>query len=486
MNQKIWAYRAFNTAFAALFAVAIGIVVLAHNNPFLELKLTRLLPMAAFFCAALVLAAMLWHRWGKAPRHERLTVGLLLAGYLVVQITAALLLQVIPRRTWDFPMVFYQAQQFVLEGTPPDEYFALFDNNSPLYWLFVGLFSVLKLFGVRDFMPAAVVCNCLLINLALLYLYRAARLLWGLKWALAALAAAFLCPAVLLYGPIVYTDTLTLPAVTGAVYHWLAARRCWARQNRDGAQRHAVKAFAAAALGAVLKVSVAILAVAFCIDLFFGWKKSRRLPLFAGCVVCFALVLGLTNWACRAALPQYEAEGVPFTHWIMMGLQGDGGYWDPDYKATLSYDSYAERMDFTMDQIRARLDAMTPAALASHCANKLSYILSDGTYYAPMKLDQGPRVVRRLHDYIVPGSGAAGLLYYTADALQLCLLVGCLLSAVRALLTRREELTVLRVALFGCLLFLLIWEARSRYLFNFWPLLLLCAVSAVAPESDRP
>lgn len=485
MKQKVPLYQIFNSVFAALFLVLIGIVVFAHNNPFLSLKKIPLIGLAALLCAGFAVLAMLWHRYGQAPQRERLIVGLLLAGYLAVQVVVGLQLQVIPRRTWDFPMVFYQAQQFVLEGTAPDEYFALFDNNAPLYWLFVGLFTVLKPFGVQDFMPAAVVCNCLLINVALLYLYRTARLLWGPKWALAALVAAFCCPALVLYGPIVYTDTLTLPAVTISVYHWLRARGSWAEQNKSGARRHAAAAGAAAAVGTVLKVSVAILFIAYCIDLVLLWQKKQKHSVFLCFAACFLILLAAGNWASRAALPEYQEEGVPFTHWIMMGLQGDGGYWDPDYKATLSYDTYAERAAFHRAEIRARLAAMTPAQLMEHCANKLSYIVSDGTYYAPVKLDQGPKRVTTLHTFIVPGSGAAGMLYYAADALQLCLLLGCMLSALRAVVTKQHQLTVLRVAVFGCLLFLLIWEARSRYLLNFWPLLLLCAVSIVVPETVR-
>lgn len=481
MNRPSWMYKAFNGGFTVLFGALLGVVIFAHKNQFLALNPLPLVLLALLLGAALAAAALLWDRRGRAPRREKRTVGAILAAYYAVQLALGLALQVLPRETWDFPKVFYEAQQFVLEGTPPSEYFALFGNNAPLYWVFVGLFRVLHWFGVTDFMPAAVALNCALINLTLWFVYRTVKLLWGAQWALAALLAAMLFPALLLYGPILYTDTLALPAVAAAVYYWLRARGCHAGGERTAALRNAVLAFGLIGAGAVMKISVAILAIAFLLDGLLFWPRGGKGRILAAAVACMAVLLLGGNWASRAALPEYEAEGIPFTHWIMMGLQGDGSYWDPDYQATLSYDTYAERADFTRAEILRRLREKTIPELLQHCANKLSLILSDGTCYAPSNLDSGPKQVRWLHRYIIAGNGEAGLLYYAADALQLCLLAGCMVSGWRAFRTRREELTVLRVGIFGLLLFLLIWEASSRYLLHFWPLLFVCGFSALVP-----
>ena len=102
-----------------------------------------------------------------------------------------------------------------------------------MYLVLVAFFKVLGALGVQDVMPAALVCNTLCVNGALLLLYRVLRRLYGAKSALFGLAGAFLFLPFLLYGPIVYTDTFTLPFPIGALALWLSAREraFWRRRG---------------------------------------------------------------------------------------------------------------------------------------------------------------------------------------------------------------------------------------------------------------
>ena len=247
-------------------------------------------------------------------------------------------------------------------------------------------------------------------------------------------------------------------------------------------------AFALVGLGAVLKISTAILAIAFLLDFLLCWRGKGRLPVLGVALACFALLLAGGNAASRAPMPEYAFEPIPHSHWVMMGLRGTGGYCDDDYQLTLQYDTYAQRAAFIRQEIARRRRAMGPGGFASHCLDKLSYIFSDGCCYAPQKLDMGPKTPNPLHEWIISGGKYAGILYYAADGLQLCLLALCVAGALRALLCRDNTLTVLRVALVGLVLFLLLWEARSRYLVNFLPLFWLCAASGLPglrPAADR-
>ena len=64
-----------------------------------------------------------------------------------------------------------------------------------------------------------------------------------------------------------------------------------------------------------------------------GWKM-------AGCMVLsFAALYGALSFAALHSpwLPAYDREkAIPWQHWVMMGLSGDGGYNDADYKLTLA------------------------------------------------------------------------------------------------------------------------------------------------------
>ncbi len=161
----------------------------------------------------------------------------------------------------------------------------------------------------------------------------------------------------------------------------------------------------------------------------------------------------------------------------MMGLNGDGGYNDDDYQQTLQYSTYEARVNFTLRTIGERLHAMGPAGLLRHLARKLSYITSDGLCYVQQKLNHGGVNPKNLFTrFIIPGEPYVGPLYYLADAWQLGLWILCGASAARAVKRRDSRLAFARLALFGLLVFLLLWEARSRYIVNYLPVFILCAV----------
>ncbi len=484
MKQTQPLIRCFDLVFALTFAAVAAVSLLYHDNPFLEMGIPQLALVTLVLLAGALLGAALWRKHGRAPRKEKKVIGVLLGLYFAAQLIFGLLMQVGMGHTWDYAVVCRAARDFVLDGTPPGDYFALFSNNGPLFWLYVGVFSVQHLFGVTNFMPGLVVLNAAVVNLSLGMYYLCARRLFGTKWALPALIAAMLHPALLLYTPIAYTDTLTLPFATGAVLLWLRARS--AQAEGKPVLREAAAAFTLVAVGAALKFSVAILAVAFLIDLLLLWRGRARFAAAALCVGCFALLWSGISAASSAAMPDFEEEGVPFTHWIMMGLHGNGGYWDPDYQLTLQYDSYEARAAFTREEILRRLKEMGPGGLAAHTLEKLSYIVSDGCCYAQEKLNRNPLYVNPLHRFIIPGEPYSGFLYYAADGYQLLLWILCAAGGLLAFLRRDERGVAIHLACFGLLLFLLIWEARSRYLVNFLPLYLLCALAPFAPPQAEP
>ena len=75
--------------------------------------------------------------------------------------------------------------------------------------------------------------------------------------------------------------------------------------------REAAAAFTLVAVGAALKFSVAILAVAFLIDLLLLWRGRARFAAAALCVGCFALLWSGISAASSAAMPDFEEEGYP-------------------------------------------------------------------------------------------------------------------------------------------------------------------------------
>lgn len=225
MAKPKW-YTLFAWGWTALFAVVLADVIFNNRTPYYEVKALPALVCGGAVFAVLAMVWRLWKKHGVQPegRLEAVLVAVLLGGYWVLQLVFAFVLEVQPTRTWDFGLVFSAAQQYAQSGVLPDDYFSQFHNNAPMYLVLVAFFKVLGALGVQDVMPAALVCNTLCVNGALLLLYRVLRRLYGAKSALFGLAGAFLFLPFLLYGPIVYTDTVTLPFPIGALALWLSAR----------------------------------------------------------------------------------------------------------------------------------------------------------------------------------------------------------------------------------------------------------------------
>ena len=114
-----------------------------------------------------------------------------------------------------------------------------------------------------------------------------------------------------------------------------------------------------------------------------------------------------------------------------------------------------------------------PNRLALAILRKNSAALTDGTFGMTEMLDDRP-VRWNLCSEIVLESGKYYRIYgaiTTGIWMAQLLLSG--MCAWKELRTRRADYTVLYVACLGIILFLMIWEARSRYLFGFVPVLLM-------------
>ena len=492
MAKKQSLYTAFCGVFFALFAFVTLDCLVNNRSGSFTYRVGVLAVLAVLTGAALLALWWLWRT--KVPvlcgKSQRIAVGVLLLCFLGVQLVFGMVLRVGPSTYWDFGIILDAATQNALYGTLPGEYFGLWGNNSPTYLLLAWVMRI----------PAAVwgtplacytftiVLNCLVTNFALLLCYATAKHLFGAHSALFCLLCSFLLLPFTAYMPIVYTDTLTLVFPIGAVLLWLKARRCL--QN-TATWKSAVWRMALAgvlcALGAKLKFTVIIALLAIAVDAVLQLPLKKAVQALAPAALACVLCMGLVSFYVEntALLPPYEKDAaVPYTHWIMMGLHGDGMYYDADYRLTLSVDTYAERVALNKQVIAQRVKEFGPGGLLAHSADKLSFIFGDGTYFAAYKLYLSPLYNTQLHRFLIWDYGEFGITSYATMALQLCLLAGMAAGAFKALRCKNHAATVLRIAVFGLALFLLLWEARSRYLINFLPLMLLCGVSGL-PQMEK-
>ena len=433
--------RAFTGAFALLFAVIVLCAVFCNQNVF-GTQSPRSLLAGGLALAVGVLCAAWLLRLLPAPG-KRLRRTLLAAFFtlcFLAQAHVGRALVVGATGDWDFGIVLRAALDSAADGAQGGIYFNNFPNNQPLMLLLAGLFRLLRACGVTEeyeLLVWGMRFGAVLLQLALFFLYLcAARLLGRRAGALALLLGAATAPF-LLYAPVYYTDTVTAPIPIAILYCWLR-RRAARREGRPGRGPLAA-VFVLGVLGTLLKVTVVIMVIAVVLDWMLSFPKLRER--LAALALLAAVVAGVNagsfaaahSGAFRKAQPGDE---IPKTHWIMMGLAGNGGYNNEDYVLTFS--------------------------------------APDGE-------------TRKAHSFwaeiFFEGRAHFSLFLRYANGLMLCMLLYLLAGALQK--QSRDVLFAARLSVCGLFFFLLIWEARSRYLVNYVPVLLLLFAAAAWGMAGR-
>ncbi len=457
-----------------LLARVLFVVVSRHSNPFHEMAPAALLVGGACAAAVLCAVSLAVKKIGFIREHYRQIALILLAPYLLVIAVMALKMQVIPTMNgWDFPIVVRCSIDYRNGITELPPYFSLWPNNTPLLWIQVAFFRLVNMAGLTDYMSRLVILNCVLITLSVRFVFLTADLVFEGPAALTVTLIAMIYPGLFLYGAIAYTDTFSLVFVAMAVFFYTKARTNYDREKSETVWL--VLFTLAVICGAVIKITALVLLIACSIDYLFTRKKKNAFHILLG-AACIAGTFILTDLAKRPA----EMEGypeIPFTHWVMMGLEGNGGYNDDDYQLVLSVPE-SERARFTRKEIARRIGEKGFGGMIEHLKGKLSYIMSDGACFAPSKLDRGVLKPRFIHEFVVETGRFSDYLYIYSDRLQLALIF---LEVVGIILHMRKQgsLSFVRLSRIGIILFLLIWEARSRYLVNFLPLFFISAGSGI-------
>lgn len=374
---------------------------------------------------------------------------------------------------WDFGRVYHGALEITTAGRIQIDavYFLESNNNFFLALMLAPVFVAGSLAGLSP-LSSGILLNLASIDLSVLLLWALARRRFGPRSGLAAGLAACGCAGLWLYGPIFYTDTLSMPFVCLGLF--LASE--WARSPRRPLWRM-LAAGLCAFFAFRIKPTALIPFVALLLWWLFSGAAGRRrvlagVALFAACMLGWQIWLPVNPILDMTDLDRYR---LPPLHYVMMGLKNPGGYDEADHMASRALPDAAARTARAKEQIAARLKAYGPAGLLDHIRRKLAYTWADGTYFGSYKLSIDPIRPGPLQAWVTSEGDHWPVFRCLANAQQLILCAGAAIAAVAA--ARHRSLCglswVCLTSLLGAGLFFLVWETRSRYLVNLLPLLLL-------------
>lgn len=445
------------------------------------------LPLFAAMAAAGAVLALVWRALGRIPgwleRYGRRTVAIGCLALAGIQILLAARLEYQP--TFDLEAIYGGAQEWVRTGnfasyatsTCAGDYFCYFPNNFGGLALLALAFRLTGPLGESmPFFVASVLCSGL-VSAAVWFGCEVCRLLWGRRQAVFCLCLFLLMPPFYLAGAAFYTDFLSMLFPVLGLYCFLRMQRAAGRRSRV---LWLAGCCAAVAVGTLIKGTVAITAVTLVIVLL-CMRRLRRAAVTAACLlaVCMGVQGVFSAWMTSHLDPRKaELYATPTLHWVMMGLQGNGGYSAADYDLTRSFTDTAARDEALKEEIGRRVSALGVSGLADLWERKLAVDFGDGTLAVSDFLDDRPVTSRPLHQWVLYG----GEHYKTYQTLcNGVYLVVALLMVAGAVLPGREKGEGMApwLCVFGLALFLMMWESSARYVTNFVPLMLVCAAGSM-------
>jgi 4-amino-4-deoxy-L-arabinose transferase-like glycosyltransferase len=383
------------------------------------------------------------------------------------------------------------------------EYFQVYPYQTFTLLIYTGLYKI----GIS---PLAFNVLSLWVSYVFIYLIAKKVVPDNFRPLLTAFIAA-LFPVFYVYTPIYYTDTLSMPFTVLCVYFAITALE----HSRKNAHKFNVKMLISTALSAVfltigysIKGSVIVLLPALLIFfLLTGIVETRHKKIllsvlrFKKRLIKTALVKKLQMCAVLAvvfvgvnilvgtlmAIPhiytddsRYEYE-FPKIHWVMMGMQGNGGYSDNDYHLTFSSGNKDEKTTADKTVLKQRIKDYKPQDFITLIFfRKATRTWCDGTYFIN-------------HNYLSNNFINSDIFKYSANVLNYALLIMLVrsfwlgarngaMNGARKNPSPKNYLPytlLFRIILCGIFLLLLAWETRSRYLINFTPFLLLLQISDI-------
>lgn len=463
-----------------------------------------LLPTAISCGAALLLFVLLARAIGRmgegqARRAARVAAPVFLAALFAVHLILGYLLEYTP--SGDNFMLYNGSQMLARDGNfdaYPDFglYLCRFSNQWGFLLMLTGFYRLLFALGIANTFFPLVLVQAALYTLGLSSALRMARRLRGARAELSLIALLLLCFPLYVAAAVLYTDTFSLPFVLLTLD--FALRACDAR-TACGQLLWAVSCGACALIGSQIKMTVAIALIAAVIVWALTMRPLRALLCGALCaLVMFSGMAAVRHVMLTRVLdPDVHAQQyTPPIHWVMMSIPtSDNPYGGAtgDYGITWGMmDEGATReeiMDSIYTRIRDRVYTLRyPNRLIAAALRKNAALFGDGTFGMTEMLDDGPVRENAVSSVVLEGREYYGLYSAVASGIWIAQMLLAAAGCLRDIRRRDLRAALPCIALFGMMLFLMLWEARGRYIFSFVPVMLLLGALAMAGKAreDAP
>lgn len=513
--------KGLNFVFSAIFVV-FTICLLINSPNYCEVahfNTAKILLFAACIAGVLFLFCFIVNHNTMLKKilkyRQFIVLAIVLVSLLVVQI--AFIRVTYTPIGWDCSAVILQADM----GKGFDSYFLRYPNNVLLCVIYRILFRIAAFLHIPyNCWFLADLLNVFFIDTAILMGALVCNKVFSIKSFYFFLFFSAMLVGLSPYMTVPYSDTAAMPFTIAIIYCGILFKEVSCRWKKG------LLGFLIGFLtfiGCYIKPTVLIAFIALLIYLLLHLKKPKLKPQpkqilsAALCGVLFVFGVGMAFAANQKAVSiinnQIFSRGeygpkdmflrqVPLTHHIMIGLKDTtsregtqyGGFNSEDNLKTTKILGETKKIEYHLAVIKQRLSSFGVKGLFLHLFHKAVWISTDGTFYYGgegvfhYKMKQSKFGIRGLLQNF---TYAETPFYQQYDAnYQQGLWAIILLLLAFSFFVRPNEKQgnlrfVLQLSIIGLLLFLLIFEARARYLILFLPFYLLIACDNLAEITNN-
>lgn len=387
--------------------------------------------------------------------------------------------------------VFNIAKEYVTTGTTTDTYLYTFPNNIMLTAIYIIIFKVFNIIKINDFITIATVFNSLLVAGTGILLYYNTKKIFNNSKALMILIITVLTTPLYLYCACYYSDTFSMFLTMLIIYIYLK------NKENDDLIISAIWQILFAitvVVGIKMKITCIFILIAIIVYKILNNKINIKefLKKFG-----IATILGVILYISFDGIivPKFipdkqmlDANKIPIEHWIMMGLYGRGNFEYGEYHYTQSFPTLEEKRQETRKVIKERLILKWQEnTLFKHIKGKLGFAWYDGSYYIPDLLRREPVKKGILHEIVLEEGNNTSIYKYWPQIMHFSMLIFLCINIYRIIINKDylAKDNILFIAIYGILVFLLIWENRSRYLLTMLPIIIMSQLGGIEYLAKR-
>lgn len=418
--------------------------------------------------------------------------NLILLSIILLGIQIIVAWQIYFKTGWDCAKIVQMAQRvaFYYDDIGSDIYFSMYPNNVLLVAIFAAVLRFTGFIGFNaDYFPLVMI-GCLMVNMAGFFMADCIRKLtkrnwlaliaWGLYMVLAGLSPWISIP---------YSDTY------GILFPVLCI---WLYTYRDEKSRLLVWGGIGFAGGIGYFIKPTVILVVWGIIALEIWnnicsynRRNRKkcvrnwITIAGALFLSFLLAAGINDLA-REKMGFTPIKSKEFTpmHYAMMGLNyATGGTYDQyDVNFSAGAMSVKERNNNALKEIGNRISDMGVTGMAAHTVRKMLTNFNDGTfawgregefYWNIQEKNTG--LANLLRSYYYDGGSNYEIFHTFSQAMWVVIL--CLILCIALPAEEKPERTTASVlaGILGIICFVMLFEARARYIYLYSPLFILAA-----------